>query len=212
MVQTVKIFFKRLNLTTQQNTSLILVRLFLSRSVWLLLLGQSPSLEAQSQSVRLRPGYDSTVWESKRPILWWLSSSVLQWYCDMKCHARLFIIMPRSHSHVQEGCTRCASTCGRHNNWCQYWHGWALEFCSGSSRRVSAAGAGSKLMLASSRAGEFSTGSFFGLTHCASCSTLVCLHSSQPSAKGRNSQKQEMYHIHLMCSTYFETHANWVLA
>jgi len=37
-------------------------------------------------------------------------------------------------------------------------------------------------MLASSRAGEFSIGSLFGLTHCASCST--CLHSSQPSAKG----------------------------
>ena len=49
------------------------------------------------------------------------------------------------------------------------------------SRRVSAAGADSKLMLASSRAGEFGTGSLFGLTHCASCST--CLHSLQPSAK-----------------------------
>jgi len=58
--------------------------------------------------------------------------------------------------------------------------------------QVSAANASSKLMLASSRAGEFSTGSLFDLTHCASCSILACLHSSQSSAKGQNSQKQDM--------------------
>jgi len=28
-------------------------------------LGQSPSLEAQSQSLRLRPGYSNTVWDSE---------------------------------------------------------------------------------------------------------------------------------------------------
>ena len=45
-----------------------------------------------------------------------------------------------------------------------------------------AAGAGSKVTLASSRAGDFSTSSLFGLTHCAFC--INCLHSSQLSAKG----------------------------
>jgi len=81
--------------TQGQNTSLILVRLFLSRSVHLSCLGQSPSLEAQSQSLRLRPGYSHTVWDSESRILWWLSSSVLK-LRDTKCHARLCIIMPRS--------------------------------------------------------------------------------------------------------------------
>jgi len=30
--------------------------------------------------------------------------------------------------------------------------------------------------------------------------------------KGRNSRKQDMYHVHHMLSTYFETHASQVLA
>ena len=67
---------------SRQNTSLILVRLFLSWSVSLFCLGQSWSLEAQSQSLRLRPGYNHTVWDSESLSLWWLSSSVLKWYCD----------------------------------------------------------------------------------------------------------------------------------
>ena len=67
-----------------QNTSLILVKLLLSWSVSLFGLVQSLSYQAQSQSLRLRPGYSHTVWDSEslRLILWWLSSSVLKWYCD----------------------------------------------------------------------------------------------------------------------------------
>ena len=146
-------------------------------------------------------------------ILWWLSSSVhkmILWNIYIYIYIYIYIgheipcasmfIMPRSHRHGQEGCTRCASTCRRYTTRSRHWHCWALELCSGSSHKVSAAGAGSKLILASSRGGEFSTGSLFGLAHCASCST--CLHSSQPSAKGEISQKQDMYHINHMFSTY----------
>jgi len=90
------------------------------------------------------------------------------------CHART--AMAKEGEHAAQAHAAGYSNGGR------YCHCWALEFGSITSLRVSAAGAGSKLMLASSRPVEFSAGSLFGFTHCASCSN--CLHSSQPSAKG----------------------------
>ena len=61
-------------------------------------LGQSPFLsrsisnQVQSQSLRHRPGYSHTVWDSKRLILWWLSSFILNWYCDFSfIHIYLFV-------------------------------------------------------------------------------------------------------------------------
>jgi len=88
----------------------------------------------------------------------------------MKYHARLCIMVPRSHNHDQEGCTRCASTCDRYRNGGRYWYCWALEFCSSSSRRVSGVGVGTKLMLTSNRTVEFTTGNLFGLV------VHVCIH------------------------------------
>ena len=140
-------------------------------------------------------------------LLFLQNNTVIFIFLDMKCHVHLWIILPRSNSRGKEGHTRCVSIFSRYSNGSWYWHCWALEFCSGSSRRVCAAGVGSKLMLASSRAGEFSTGSLFGLIYCESCST--CLHLSQPSAKGGI---REMDHINHMFSTYFETHTSWALA
>jgi len=120
----------------------------------------------------------------------------------MKCHACLCIMMPRSHSHDQEGFTRNGS---RYQT--DIVEIWNFVSVVTKSRRISAAGADSKLMLASSRTGEsltkVSTGSLFqvgrGLIHCASCST--CLYSSQLSAKGRI--RKNKIHTHHIFSIWF---------
>jgi len=164
----------------------ILVRFFqISLSVGLQVLRLSLSLWIQTSL----QSHSLTINEPESIMIIWLcllNDIAIFVLLDMKCHTRLCILMPYSHSSSQEGSTRCSSTCGRCSHGSQHWHCCALEFCSGSSRGVSASasGARSKLMLTSSslRAKEFSTGSLFGLTHCASCS--ACLHFSQPSAQG----------------------------
>jgi len=133
----------------------------------------------------------------------------------MKYHVRLCIMMPRLHNHDQEGWTRCASICGRYSNGGRYWHCWALELCSSSSRRVSGTGVGSKLMLASSRAVEFSTGSLpswvFGLTFVHPV-VHVCIHDLAQRAEFAKTRYATVYHIHQMFSTCFKTHTSQVLA
>ena len=144
---TVKIFFKSLNLTTRQNTSLNLVRFFLSQSVSLFCIGQSPSLENKSQSLRLRPDYSHTVWDSEILILWWLSNSVWKWYFDI----------------------------------CFFGHEMPLTL----------------------------TASLVSLiVHPV---VYVCVHHN-PAQKGEIPKKRDMYHVHHVFSTYFETHISWALA
>jgi len=203
---------------SRQNPSLILVRLLLSRSVSLFLswsvFKSWGSVSVVETQTRLQSRYD---WDSESLSLWWLSSSLLKWYCDIRFFGHdmpcaSIIIMPRSYSHCQEGYTRCACTCCRYSNESRYrtdiverWNFVQVvhvaflkqvqvqNWCWLVAELESSALAASLVLLI-----------VHPLVH-------VCIHNN-PAQEGGIRKNKNMYHIDHMLSTCFETYASWALA
>jgi len=113
-------------------------------------------------------------------------------------------------------CSVCyKSTCGRYSNGSRYWHGWALEFILGFIYKAVHVGFLQQVQIqswcwpvAELESSALAVSLVSLIVHPV---VHVCIRYN-PAQKVRDSQKQDMYHLHLMFSTYFETHASWALA